>query len=106
MSFFGRKRELELLQSAWRSDRAAFIPIYGRRRVGKSELILHFMSGKDGLYFMGKRAPGAAQLQEFLEAAARAVNEPLLAQSRIGTWKAALEAVMERRKGPGKLILA
>lgn len=106
MAFFGRKRELGLLQSAWRSERAAFIPIYGRRRVGKSELILHFMKGKGGLYFMGKRAPGPAQLQEFLEAAARAVKEPLLAQSRIGTWKAALEAVLERWKGPEKFILA
>ena len=106
MNFQGRDRELKTLQAAWRSERSGFIPIYGRRRVGKSELIVHFMSGKPGLYFVGKRAPGGAQLQEFLEAAARAVGEPLLAQTRVTTWKAALELVGGRLPAGGKFILA
>ena len=95
-----------MLNDAWKADRSAFIPVYGRRRVGKSELLVHFMAGKGGLYFVGKRAPARAQMQEFLETAARAVPEPLLAQSHISTWRAALELVTARWKGNGKLILA
>ena len=37
MTFLGRTRELKVLQEAWNSKGSAFIPIYGRRRVGKSE---------------------------------------------------------------------
>ncbi len=105
MSFQGRDRELETLRKVWRSERSGFIPVYGRRRVGKSELIVHFMSGQPGLYIVGKRAPGGAQLQEFLEAAARAVGEPLLAQTRVTTWKAALQLLAERLPAGKKFIL-
>jgi AAA+ ATPase superfamily predicted ATPase len=38
--FVGRKSELQALLSAYHSGRSELIPIYGRRRVGKSELIL------------------------------------------------------------------
>ncbi|MEK7675519.1 MAG: ATP-binding protein [Verrucomicrobiota bacterium] len=106
MNFLGRTRELKVLQEAWSSERSGFIPIYGRRRVGKSELIVQFMSGKRGLYFVGKRASGEAQLQEFLEAAARAVGDSLLAQARVTNWKSALELVGQRLPGKGKFILA
>lgn len=106
MNFLGRTRELKALQEAWSAARSGFIPIYGRRRVGKSELIVHFMSGKPGLYFVGKRASGGAQLQEFLEAAARALGDPVIAQVRVTNWKSVLELLTERLPGKGKFILA
>ena len=46
--FIGRVKELDLLVKAFESPRAEFIPIYGRRRVGKSELILKFMADRPG----------------------------------------------------------
>lgn len=106
MNFLGRHREVKALQAAWRDARSGFIPVYGRRRVGKSELIVHFMTGKPGLYFVGKRASGEAQLQEFLETAARAIGDSLLAQARVANWKSALEFVTQRLPGKGKFILA
>jgi len=95
-----------VLQDAWSAARSGFVPIDGRRRVGKSELIVHFMSGRQGLYFVGKRASGEAQLQEFLEAAARAVGDSLLAQARVANWRSALELVSQRLPAKGKFILA
>ena len=50
------------------------IPIYGRRRVGKSELILRFLRDKPGIYFVGKKAPEQLQLREFLQEAAIALD--------------------------------
>lgn len=55
--FVGRAAELGLLEDAWRRRESAFIPIYGRRRIGKSELILHFLRGKQAIYHVGKVAP-------------------------------------------------
>jgi AAA+ ATPase superfamily predicted ATPase len=102
--FVGRVAEMRLLEEAWRRRESAFIPIYGRRRVGKSELILHFLRGKQAIYHVGKVAPAALQLREFLEESARALGEPLLAQLPATDWRAALEAVTGRAKG-GKLAI-
>lgn len=104
--FVGRKAELALLEAAWRAEGGAMIPVYGRRRVGKSGLLVKFMAGKPALYVTGKVAPADLQLREFLRAAAAALREPLLAGHPVADWPAAFRLVEERWKGPGKLIVA
>ena len=104
--FIGRTRELGVLQKGFSGRESAFVPIYGRRRVGKSELILRFMKGKPGLYFLGKKAPAALQIREFLEEAATALAEPLLASFAADSWSAALDAVWSKWPRGKKLILA
>lgn len=104
--FVGRKAELALLESAWRAEGGAMIPVYGRRRVGKSELLVKFMAGKPAVYMTGKQAPADLQLREFLRAAAAALHEPLLAEHPVADWPAAFRLVEERWKRPGKLIVA
>jgi len=109
MKFVGRKAELGLLARAYESRRSEFIPVYGRRRVGKSELILKFMSGKSGVYFLGKQSPAALQVREFLEEAARTLDMPLLAELRAAGWREALTTVVEQWSAtyPGrKLVIA
>ena len=104
--FLGRVSELKLLEDAYRGRASAFIPIYGRRRVGKSELILHFLREHRGVYFLGKQAPGALQRVELLQVAAAALGEPLLAAAAFENWGDALTAIVDRWKGPGKLVIA
>jgi len=103
--FVGRAAELTLLEKQYSGTAGALVPVYGRRRVGKSELILRFLRGKRAVYHVGKTAPAALQLKEFLADAARVLEEPLLAHVPATDWRAALLAVAERTKGK-KLILA
>jgi len=44
--FVNRKNELEMLEERKSSGKAEFLVIYGRRRVGKSELIDSFGKAK------------------------------------------------------------
>ena len=107
--FVGRSNELRLLAQAARSPHSALIPIYGRRRVGKSELILKFMADHRGVYYLGKQSPQGLQLREFLAQASMALAMPLLAELRIEDWSTALNTVVEqwRTANPNaKLILA
>ena len=109
MEFIGRQAELSFLQQALRSPRSELIPIYGRRRVGKSELILQFMAGKPGIYYLGQQSSAPLQVREFLAEAARALGMPLLDELRTADWKPALRTVTEQwtRANPGKkLVLA
>ena len=103
--FIGRARELAALEEQYQAPESNFVPVYGRRRVGKSELILHFTKERPCLYFVGRQAPTALQIREFLQTAARALNEPLLARAEITDWRTALSEVVQRWRGPGKLIL-
>ncbi|HTJ84877.1 MAG TPA: ATP-binding protein [Polyangiaceae bacterium] len=104
--FVGRAAELAVLERELERRGGAFVPVYGRRRVGKSELILHFLSRHRGIYHVGKEAPATLQVQELLDAASVALDEPLLRELRARDWRAALVAIEERFRGPGKLVLA
>src|SRR5256885_1764458 len=55
--FIGRTRELAALEEQYQQPESNFIPIYGRRRVGKSELILRFKGERPGIYFVGSQKP-------------------------------------------------
>jgi hypothetical protein len=102
--FVGRKAELVALGKQFAGAEGALVPIYGRRRVGKSELIRHFLRDKRALYHVGKTAPGGLQLKEFLSDAARTLDEPLLAHLPTNDWRTALETVVAKAKD--KLVLA
>lgn len=104
--FIGRSREVKVLEGALSGPGSAFIPIYGRRRVGKSELIVHFLRSRPGLYFLGKQAPAALQLADFVREAALALDEPLLAHVAVDGWKQALELVLDRLPADRKFVIA
>lgn len=104
--FIGRQAELKVLTDAYEAPGSALVPLYGRRRVGKSELILQFLAGRPGVYFLGKQAPAAMQIAEFLGEAAAVLGEPLLAGLATESWAAALDAVVSRWKSDRKLVLA
>lgn len=103
--FLGRDAELRHLQRAYRSGVSELLVVYGRRRVGKTELLLHSLRDRPGIYFMGKTAPPGLQLRELLQEAARVLDEPLLGSLYTMSWKEALAAIVSRFRGPGKLVL-
>ena len=57
MPFFDRKSEIAELNGMLTTPRSQFILVYGRRRVGKTTLLLHWarQSGRPTIYWMAKR---------------------------------------------------
>lgn len=105
IDFVGRERELEVLETAWASSKGAFVPVYGRRRIGKSTLLLRFLEKKRGLYHVGKVAPAELQIRELLQTAAEVLKQPLLAQLTVTTWKAAFEHLEQAWPKGERLVL-
>lgn len=63
----GRLQEKRILEKLYQSDKAEFLAIYGRRRVGKTFLITQFFKDK-GVYFEitgTKNSPKSEQLANF-----------------------------------------
>jgi len=105
MEFIGRKKELAALEHAYQAQGSAFVPVYGRRRVGKSELIKHFIKDKQALYFLGKQAPPRLQIKEFLRNGASALNQPLLEQAWADDWQEAISLVLKQVSAEKKIVL-
>jgi len=69
-AFVGRSRELEVLNNLWSSEKARLLILYGRRRVGKTRLLTHWLQshGKEGLYWVAEPASALTQLRSFSQA--------------------------------------
>ena len=81
VSFYNRADELTALEERWQSPRAEYIVIYGRRRIGKTELILRFAEHKRCLYFEATSGTENDHLEDLIESPradkrARAVRHP------------------------------
>ncbi|MBW2100807.1 MAG: ATP-binding protein [Deltaproteobacteria bacterium] len=50
--FVNREDELKYLHKEYDQKRSSLVIIYGRRRIGKTTLIKHFIKGKKALYFI------------------------------------------------------
>ena len=50
--FINRVSELQILEKRFASARAEFFVLYGRRRVGKTELLARFCQGKRSIFFV------------------------------------------------------
>ena len=51
----GRKDELRALEERYDSGKFEMVPVFGRRRVGKTTLLKEFIKGRNGAYFSATR---------------------------------------------------
>ena len=65
--FFGRKNELSYLKKMYESNKAEFITLYGRRRIGKTELLNEFAKDKNTIFYSAKECTDYEQLSSFSE---------------------------------------
>lgn len=111
--FVGRKAEIDILRSQWVSHDAEFMILYGRRRVGKTRLITHFLESTDpaprSIYWVAEPTSSAAQLQSFSQAIL--AFETGIPQANIdvnfsyGNWRLAFEAVASLAKEKRLLLV-
>lgn len=95
MAFYNRADELTALNDRWSSAKAEYVVIYGRRRVGKSELILHWAEGKRCLYFEATSGTEGDHLEDASRDLAEATGRDLFATQSLSNWRAFFAAVGE-----------
>jgi hypothetical protein len=105
MKFIGRSQELRFLEEHYASKSAVLLPIYGRRRVGKSRLIDEFIRDKPCIYFLGKRMATELQIKQFTEAAIPVVENAALAHASFTNWETALKSITSLWKKDQKLLV-
>jgi len=69
--FVNRVDELNRLQALYDSDEAELAIVYGRRQIGKSELVSQSIADRDdAVYYQAVQGTATTQLRRFVEAAA------------------------------------
>ncbi len=101
MSFYNRADELAALEERWQSPRAEYVVIYGRRRIGKTELILRFAEHKRSLYFEAISGTENDHMEDLSRALAQMSGRELFATQPLSGWPSFFAAVAdELERGP------
>lgn len=89
--FVNRIDELEILEERYKSGKAEFIIIYGRRRIGKTALILKFLEDKEGIYLLARETSEIENLKRFSQKIAEYFNDLFLLRNPFRSWDAFFE---------------
>ena len=92
--FIGREKELDALEKLYKSGKFEFVVIYGRRRVGKTALINHFIDDKKAIYFTGVESIGKQNLEN-LSKSIMEFSCGIQTETYFASYQAALEYVFK-----------
>lgn len=93
MEFLDRRDELDMLEARWGGASAHLLVVWGRRRVGKTELLSRFIEGRRGLLLEATAGTVADQLGDLTRILAEATDDPLLREQPLTSWPAAFAAI-------------
>lgn len=103
--FINRKAELEQLSRLYNSDRAELYILYGRRRVGKTELLRAFCADKPYIFFIATLSSDNEQLATFSRQVYGFNHTEVPAGFTFPTWEAALQALADLPMSPRPIII-
>lgn len=103
--FINREDEIEALEERWKSKKAEFLVIYGRRRVGKTALIDHFIENKYGIRLLGRTESEKNQLTRFSDDLSKFLKDEYLTLNPFQNWDAFFSYLAEKTKDK-KCIIA
>jgi len=103
MKFIDRTEELAFLERKIASSGAELLIVYGRRRVGKTELMLHFSKNIPRLYFLGRLESRADTLKRLNDLLVEGFHDGDLLRSPVRSWDAFLDYL--GRKADKRLLV-
>ncbi len=104
MKFINRETELKALRDKWAKGESQLIIVYGKRRVGKTELIKQFIKGKEAVYFLADKRTPLEQLRELGQIIGDMFNDDMLKSHGFENWLEVFNYIKKRKKG--KFIFA
>lgn len=93
MRFLNRDEELAMLRQRIDGRQSELLVVYGRRRIGKTELLTHLAAGVRSVYYEATDTVAADQLRDLTAQLARASANEVLERQPLTTWDAALAAL-------------
>ena len=98
--FKNRVQELNLLNELYEKNTAKLIVLYGRRRVGKTELLKEFLKRHKGLYILARQESEAEQLKKISSQIAEYYQDNVLMLNPFTNWDALFQYLSEKPRIP------
>lgn len=110
MKFVDREPELEWLEDRWDARAAQLLVVYGKRRVGKTELLKRFIGRKPAIYLLADRRPERDQLKEAATRLGTYFEDVFIGRKGFESWLEAFEYLKAKlskkgRAGHHRLVL-
>ena len=102
MRFVNRESEVKFLNEKWLEESAQLIIIYGKRRVGKTEISIQFTKDKPHIYFLCERISERKQLSKFTAAVGEYFKDEFLPAEGFKDWETAFKYISNRKE---KLVI-
>ena len=102
MAFHDRAEELTALESAFESPGHEFYVVYGRRRVGKTELLNEFCADRPHIYFLAAQEAEHRQREKFVQKIAEQVDDRV---PRVDGWEEALAYLGEQLATERRVVI-
>jgi uncharacterized protein len=103
--FVNRKVELEQLARLYQTDRSELFILYGRRRVGKTELLRAFCEGKPFLFFIATLSADAEQLAAFSQQVYAFTHPQAPDGFTYPSWEAAFQSLADLPMIPKPVVI-
>lgn len=103
LKFINRKNELESLNRLYSKEGFQFIPIYGRRRVGKTRLIQEFIKDKPAIYYLADSVSEREQLKNLGKEVGEFFRDQILTEAGFKDWYQLFRYLKDKSKD--RLIL-
>ena len=91
--FIGRQQELRFLENKYKNAEGQLLVVYGRRRVGKTEILRRFCDNKEGIFFTCTEIPDEQLLRSFSQRLLEKNQEAAKYITSFGTWEQALQSL-------------
>lgn len=98
MEFVNREAELDFLNKKWSENKSQLVIVYGKRRVGKTELCIQFAKDKPHIYFLCERIAPHKQLQKFTEMLSEYFKDEFLPPEGFKDWETAFKYIANKNQ--------
>lgn len=102
--FAGRQKELTYLEKKFKSNQPELLVIYGRRRIGKTELLKKFTSEKKHIFYSAIETVDKKQLELFSKEILKGTKMEKFISS-FQSWEEAFEFLAEQSKEQRMLLV-
>ena len=103
--FIGRARELDFLQERYDSERAELVVLYGRRRIGKTELLQQFARDKAAVFYACTECTDQEQLARFSKRILQTDPPAARFLTSFSDWETALRSIQDVPSEGKKLLI-
>ena len=96
--FIDRSDELKILEERYKSNKPEFLIIYGRRRIGKTELVLKFIKNKPNIYFLAEEKRDIENRNEMQSIMGNFLNDDEFKLIKFDNWTSLFKSFLKRTK--------